>query len=51
MTGGEGLAGITDEPVGKLGIRARVRTEVPAEKIRGNLFCCLGADKIFYDKI
>jgi len=32
MTGGKGLAGITDEPVGILGIRARVRTDVSAKK-------------------
>lgn len=34
MTGGEGLAGIIDEPVGELCVRARVRTNISAKKIR-----------------
>lgn len=34
MTGGEGLAGVTDEPIGELRVRARVRTDVSAMKIR-----------------
>lgn len=34
MAGGEGLAGIVDEPIGELRVRARVRTNVSAMKIR-----------------
>lgn len=40
MTGGKGLVGIDDGPGGDLGIRACVRNEVSAKKIRErHCFC------------
>lgn len=45
MTGRKGLAGILDEPIGKLGIGARVRTDVSVKKIERrihNYICSLG---------
>lgn len=50
MAGGEGFAGIIDEPRRKLGIRARVKTEVSAKREiqKRHCLCCvkLGADEI-----
>lgn len=43
MARGEGLAGVTDEPIGELCIRARVMANVSAMKIRKrHCFRCLG---------